>query len=94
MVLLNDQFAIKWVILHLCHYLKQIKIMKNKLIFLLCTTCFSFVQAQVKIGGAATNPHNSSILELDGGSTRGFLLPRITITKMNDIENPYEGRMI
>ncbi len=74
--------------------LKKIKIMKNKLIFLFFTSCFSLIHAQVKIGGAATNPHTSSILELDGGSTRGLLLPRMTTANMNAIASPAEGLMI
>lgn len=52
------------------------------------------LHAQVKIGGAAVNPHASAILELDGGTTRGFLLPRMTTVNMNAIAAPAEGLMI
>ncbi len=68
--------------------------MKIKLLLVCCIFSASIVQAQVKIGGAATNPHASSILELDGGTTRGLLLPRMTTANMNAIASPAEGLVI
>jgi len=68
--------------------------MKTIVIFLFCLISFSVLQAQVKIGGAATNPHASAILELDGGTTRGLLMPRMTTANMNAIASPAEGLMI
>ena len=38
--------------------------------------------AQVKIGSPGI-PNSNAVLELDGGTTKGFLLPRITTTDMN-----------
>lgn len=68
--------------------------MKTNIIFLFCLISFSMLQAQVKIGGAATNPHASAILELDGGTTRGLLMPRMTTANMNAIASPAEGLTI
>ncbi|MBL7820700.1 MAG: hypothetical protein JNL65_08790 [Saprospiraceae bacterium] len=68
--------------------------MKTNIIFLFCLISFSILQAQVKIGGAATNPHASAILELDGGTSRGLLMPRMTTANMNAIASPAEGLMI
>jgi hypothetical protein len=50
--------------------------------------------AQVKIGGVPANPHASAILELDGGTTRGLLLPRMQISDLNNIVNPAEGLVV
>jgi hypothetical protein len=49
------------------------------------------LQAQVKIGGVAGAPPASAVLEIDGGTNKGFLLPRMTKQNMNDIENPVAG---
>ncbi|MES2775797.1 MAG: hypothetical protein V4722_16605 [Bacteroidota bacterium] len=49
------------------------------------------INAQVKIGGNPVAPHSSAVLELDGGSTRGLLLPRMRKQDMLDIASPAEG---
>ncbi len=54
----------------------------------------SSLYAQVKIGGAAEIPHASAVLELDGGSNRGLLLPRMRKQEIDAIVNPAEGLMI
>jgi hypothetical protein len=52
------------------------------------------LHAQVKIGGAGETPHPSAVLELEGGSTRGLLLPRMRKMDMLAIANPAEGLTI
>ena len=61
--------------------------------FLACLLCtgISATQAQVKIGGALSDPHPSAVLELDGGPTRGLLLPRMRKLDMLAIPTPAEG---
>src|SRR6218665_958230 len=58
---------------------------------------FSFLllqaQAQVKIG-AAGNPHTNAVLELDGGTNKGFLLPRISNPQMLALNAAPDGLMI
>ena len=66
--------------------------MKKFVLLLGLFTVFGIsLQAQVKIGGAAAIPHPSAVLELDGGSTRGLLLPRMRKLDMLAIVNPAEG---
>jgi hypothetical protein len=50
--------------------------------------------AQVKIGGMAVAPVASAVLELDGGSSRGLLLPRMRKLDIDAIVNPAEGLAI
>lgn len=62
--------------------------------FLLAIFSFLFCQAlvaQVKIGGAPVDPHPSAVLELEGGNSRGLLLPRMRKIDMLAIPNPAEG---
>jgi len=49
--------------------------------------------AQVKIGGTGS-PHANSVLELDGGTNKGLLLPRLTDAQMNAMNNVPDGMMI
>jgi len=66
--------------------------MKKFVLLLVLFTSFGIsLQAQVKIGGEAAAPHPSAVLELDGGSTRGLLLPRMRKLDMLAIVNPAEG---
>jgi hypothetical protein len=59
---------------------------------LLATLFYSQVSfAQVKIGGTPAAPDASAVLELDGGSTRGLLLPRMRKIDMLAIVSPAEG---
>src|SRR5688572_3217317 len=51
------------------------------------------IQAQVKIGGSGS-PHSNAVLELDGGTDKGLLLPRHTSAEMNAMNNVPDGMMI
>lgn len=51
------------------------------------------IQAQVKIGAPGV-PHSSAVLELDGGITRGLLLPRMTTKELNEIPGAMRGLMV
>jgi hypothetical protein len=55
--------------------------------------CFT-LHAQVKIGGTPVAPVPSAVLELDGGTTRGLLLPRMRKVEIDAIQNPAEGLTI
>ncbi|TAD86177.1 MAG: hypothetical protein EAY75_09220 [Bacteroidetes bacterium] len=69
--------------------------MKNIVLFCtLLTSSFLQLQAQIKIGGVAGAPPSSAVLELDGGTNRGLLLPRMTLQNMNNIQNPAAGLTI
>ena len=66
--------------------------MKQTAFLLLCASLvFTAAKAQVKIGGTPGAPHASSILEVDGGTNRGILLPRMTTAQMNAIASPANG---
>jgi len=66
----------------------------KKIIFL---SIFSFSLfpsiAQVKIGSAG-NPNSNAVLELDGGTNKGFLLPRISNPQMLALNAAPDGLMI
>ncbi|MBC7935700.1 MAG: hypothetical protein H7Y86_10160 [Rhizobacter sp.] len=49
--------------------------------------------AQVKIGSAG-NPNTNAVLELDGGTNKGFLLPRISNPQMILLNTAPDGLMI
>ncbi|RYD85081.1 MAG: hypothetical protein EOP54_31655, partial [Sphingobacteriales bacterium] len=51
------------------------------------------VFSQVKIGGTGT-PNASAVLELDGGTDKGLLLPRISTTQMTAMNTAPDGMMI
>jgi len=51
------------------------------------------VNAQVKIGSAG-NPNTNAVLELDGGTNKGFLLPRISNPQMVALNAAPDGLMI
>ena len=65
--------------------------MKTIISFMLFGSILGNVYAQVKIGGAPVAAHPSAVVELDGGTTKGLLLPRMTKQNMLDIPNPAEG---
>lgn len=65
--------------------------MKQFLISTLLVLLFTNVHAQIKIGGTPVPPVPSAVLELDGGTNKGLLLPRMTKQNMNDIPNPPAG---
>ncbi|TVR80263.1 MAG: hypothetical protein EA412_04960 [Chitinophagaceae bacterium] len=65
-------------------------------VFLLLTCEFLVVSAQspsVGINETGTNPHASSILDLES-TNKGFLPPRMTTIQRDAISNPAEGLMI
>lgn len=49
--------------------------------------------AQVKIGGTGS-PNANAVLELDGGTNKGFLLPRVNTTQMGAMNTAPDGMMI
>lgn len=66
----------------------------KKLTFILLI-CFTIIKAdaQVKIGSAG-NPNTNAVLELDGGTNKGFLLPRISNPQMVLLNTAPDGLMI
>ncbi len=68
--------------------------MKSILISAFLILLFVNVHAQVKIGGTPVASVPSSVLELDGGTTRGLLLPRMRKMDIDSIQNPAEGLTI
>jgi hypothetical protein len=65
--------------------------MKTLISFMLIGSLFGNVYAQVKIGGAPGAAHPSAVVELDGGTNKGLLLPRMTKKNMTEIPDPAEG---
>jgi hypothetical protein len=61
----------------------------KKIVFLVCLLCMQYVLLSqgVKIG-AGGNPNAHAVLELDGGTGKGLLLPRITGVQMNAMAAP------
>lgn len=59
--------------------------------FLLLSTYYIEVKAQVKIGGTPVPPPASAMLEIDGGTSKTLLLPRLTSHQLNDIAAPVAG---
>ena len=57
-------------------------------IFLLSNKCFS-----QNIGIGTSTPHASAALEIKD-STKGILIPRMTMVQRNAIANPAEGLMV
>jgi hypothetical protein len=55
--------------------------------------CTITLQAQVKIGSAG-NPNANAVLELDGGTNKGLLLPRLTITQINALNSAPDGLVV
>lgn len=49
--------------------------------------------AQVKIGGTGT-PNTNAVLELDGGTNKGLLLPRLTSTQMTAMTSAPDGMIV
>jgi hypothetical protein len=68
--------------------------MKPSLTLILLSFFSLGVDAQVKIGGTPVAPVPSAVLELDGGTTRGLLLPRMRKMDIDAIANPDEGLTI
>lgn len=66
----------------------------KKVLFLTLLSFLTFIStAQVKIGSAG-NPNSNAVLELDGGTNKGFLLPRISNPQMNLLTTAPDGLMI
>ena len=67
--------------------------MKKLFIFLIIVSFKQTIFSQgVKIGGTG-DPDATAILEIDGGSGKGFLLPRMTSTSMNAL-NATDGMVV
>lgn len=66
--------------------------MKKIISFLLLLFCslFSFSQ---NIGIGTLNPHPSAALDITD-SSRGILIPRMTMAQRNAVHNPAEGLMV
>lgn len=72
-----------------------------KIVFLKCTSIvaallflfFAPVMAQVKIGSAG-NPSGYAVLELDGGTNKGLLLPRLTNTQITALNLAPDGLLV
>ena len=65
--------------------------MKTFIHFIIFFSFWANANAQIKIGGTPVAAHPSSVLELDGGTSKGLLLPRMTKPNMLAIQNPAEG---
>lgn len=65
-----------------------------KKILCVCLVLLFFgVKAQKNVGIGTTNPEKSAILELNS-STKGFLMPRMSLFERNSIPNPAKGLLI
>lgn len=60
---------------------------------LLSIIVFCTIQSFAQVGIGTTNPHTSSILDLNS-STQGLLVPRLTTAQRNAISSPANGLMI
>jgi C1q domain len=77
------------------HFLQKTSKMKTKalsIISLLSLQAF-LVTAQVKIGATGA-PHASAVLDLDGGTNKGLLLPRLTNVQITALSTAPDGMMI
>lgn len=61
-------------------------------IILLCIETLQ-IAAQVKIGAVGT-PHPSAVLELDGGGTKGILMPKVTAVQRGNLPSPAQGLLV
>jgi|GEM_PF-1699783 len=72
-----------------------------KIVLLKCTSIvaallflfFAPTQAQVKIGSAG-NPNSNAVLELDGGTNKGLLLPRLSNTQITALATAPDGMIV
>lgn len=68
--------------------------MKTKILsFIFFSFLSSITFAQVKIGSTGA-PNVNAVLELDGGTNKGFLMPRLTATQMGAMTTSPDGMMI
>jgi hypothetical protein len=66
----------------------------KRLLFLLTALSSGTLFAQVKIGGTGT-PKASAVLEVDGGGTKGLLIPQVTqAQRATSIINPAQGLLV
>ena len=63
------------------------------LAFILFIGANIYLQAQVKIGSAGT-PNANSVLELDGGTNKGLLLPKLTATEITALTIAPDGLIV
>lgn len=61
--------------------------------FLICLIFSSLFSYSQNVGIGTNTPHSSSALEIKD-STRGILIPRMTMVQRNSIQNPAEGLMV
>jgi hypothetical protein len=66
---------------------------KSTLLIVFACIAAITLQAQVKIGTTGA-PNASAVLELDGGTNKGFLMPRLTNAQMIAIASPPNGLMV
>lgn len=67
--------------------------MKKLLFLIICSFTLLRINAQVKIGSSG-NPNTNAVLELDGGTNKGLLLPRISNPQMAALSSAPDGLMI
>jgi hypothetical protein len=65
----------------------------KKLLVLLTALSSAALNAQVKIGGTG-EPKASAVLEVDGGGTKGLLIPQVTLSQRTAISNPARGLLV
>jgi hypothetical protein len=66
--------------------------MKNFIPFLFLISCSFFSYSQ-NVGIGTNTPHTSAALDIQD-SSRGMLIPRMTMVQRNAIQNPAEGLMV
>ena len=67
--------------------------MKKAIVLSFLSLSMLNIHAQVKIGSAG-NPHANAVLDLDGGTNKGFLLPRISNPQMVALNAAPDGLMV
>lgn len=68
-------------------------IRKIAIILLMSMLLAKMCLAQVKIGSSGT-PHPSAVLELDGGGTKGILIPKVTAVQRGNLPSPAQGLLV
>jgi hypothetical protein len=74
-------------------YLKKIIIMRTLFIIILLITIINFSSFSQNVGIGTNIPHPSAALDITD-STKGILIPRMTMNQRNAIQNPAEGLMV
>ena len=72
----------------------KILFLKSKsLLVVILFFLFTSVHAQVKIGSVG-NPNSNAVLELDGGTSKGLLLPRLSNTQITALTTAPDGLIV